>query len=65
MVSAARAAKPPLSPSLRARPRPGLLLVFDGEDAIADGQRFFDGQVHQRARRFVGDDVEMIAFRRG
>ena len=60
MVSAARAAKPPLSPSSRRARTQACCLVLGGQDAVADRQRFLDRQIHQRAGRFIGDDVEMI-----
>ena len=63
MVSAARAAKPPLSPSRAAGAHPGLLLVFGGQDAVADGQTASSTDRSIRARaQFIGDDVEMIGL---
>jgi hypothetical protein len=41
MVSAARAAKPPLSPR-SAGAGPGLFGVLDGQDAVADRQLLLD-----------------------
>ena len=62
MASAASAAPPPLFCSATARPRPGLLVVLDRQDAVAEGERLVDGEVHDRPRRFVGDDVVMAGL---
>ena len=42
-----------------ARPRPGLRLVVDGQDAIAARQPARDREVDQRTRRLHRHDVEM------
>ena len=56
-VRAASAAPPPLFISLRSRPSPGLGVVFDGENAVAERKPPGDGQIHQRARALARDDV--------
>ena len=59
IASAARAASPPLFWLARARPRPGLLFVVDGQDAVAERKFFRNRQIHQPARRLHRDDIEM------
>src|SRR5665647_2610450 len=39
-----------------------LRLGVDGEDAVADGKLALHGQVHQAARRFIRNDLEMIGL---
>ena len=50
IASAARAASPPLLSLAGARPRPGLRLGIDGDDAVAERKLSRHRQVHQRAR---------------
>ena len=57
MASAASAAPPPLFCSADPRPRPGLLVVLDRQDAVAEGERLVDGEVHDRPRRLADDHV--------
>ena len=40
---------------------PGLGLVLDGEDAVADGEAI-EGQRHDGAGAFAGDHLEMVGF---
>src|SRR5437763_311585 len=42
-----------------ARPRPGLRLGIDGDDAVAERELFRHRKIHQRARGFDRDDLEM------
>ena len=39
------------------RARPGLLVVLDGQDAVADRKPMRDGEIHERSRGFVRDGV--------
>ena len=39
-----------------------LRLGVDGEDAVADGELALHSQIHQAARRFIRDDLEMIGL---
>src|SRR5262249_44494533 len=42
-----------------AGPRPGLLLGIDGDNTVAEWKLSRHGKVHQRARGFHRDDLEM------
>src|SRR5262245_55057871 len=44
------------------RPRPGLLLVVDGQNTVAERKFPRDSQIHQSARGFHRDDLEMDGF---
>ena len=57
IASAASAALPPLLRSLDPRPHPGLIVVLDGEDAVAERQRLVDRKIHDRPGGFTCDDV--------
>ena len=65
-ASAARAASPPLSPPPDARARPGLRLVVDGEDAVADRHAARATEISiSRARRFASTRSRNGWSRRG
>ena len=59
IASAARAASPPLLSSLARARAQACVLVVDGEDAVAERQLSRHRQIHQPARGFHRDDLEM------
>jgi len=60
----ARAASPPLSPSSQAARDQRLMFILDGQDAVADAKTAVHAEIEQSARRFAGDDFEMVGLRR-
>src|SRR5690554_2809232 len=48
--------------AVRPRADPGLLLVLDGQDPVADGRAVMDGEILQAAGAFVAHHLEMIGL---
>ena len=52
----------PLVALLGVRARQGLVLVIDGQNAIAEREFSRKGNLHEGARAFIRDDLEMMSF---